>query len=73
MKRLFYAGPKGHKWMGRCEWDSETGSYVHYNEWPLTRIAAERDLSPVELQLLIDGHLWVEEAHDPALQLPEGM
>ena len=73
MKRSFYAGPEGHQWIGRCEWDSETGHYVHYDEWPLTRIASERGLSPVELQELMNGHLWVEEVPDPALQLPEGM
>ena len=73
MKRLFYAGPTGHRWPGRCEWDSETGVYVHYSEWPLTLIASRRDISPAELQALIDDHLWVEEIPDPALQLPEGM
>ena len=73
MKRLFYAGPQSHNWKGRCEWDSETGSYVHYSEWPLTLVASERGISPAELQALIDDHLWVEEPPDPALLLPEGM
>ena len=73
MKRLFYAGPRSHTWKGRCEWDSETCTYVSYNKWPSLQATWERELELDVLQVLIDNHEWIEQLPDPALQLLEGM